>query len=289
MLYDAYISLGDEALEVFGDLVESVSDPTTLRPEHCAAIRSNLVERYLTRNHPQWIAGRPTPSFYRPRLLEGRAAGVAIPMGNPPSGGGALLEVEPVPDGILVQGRNAHYGGRSETISFEVVARDLADAIALGRAEGRQHTLPGSVGSTTGTTDATQQLALLWEIQPNVYKPAGARNREINKLFRHHRNWHVVTLHAAIEWLRTKSFRIFIVRGDALAATHEVDTATPVPPAIVAMHDQTVARVARSLDLALTPAGRDDERVLLTSTVMNTGLRKHVETSGAAGAVWRVG
>jgi hypothetical protein len=289
VLYDAYVSLGDEALEVFGDLAESVSDPTTLRPEHCAAIRANLVERYLKRNHAQWIEGKPTPSFYRPRLLEGRASGVAIPLGELPPGTEALLDREPLPDGILVQGRNAHYGGRSETISFDVIARDLTDAIAIGRAEGRQHTLPGSVGATSGTTDATQQLALLWEIQPNVYKPAGARNREINKAYRRHRKWHVLTLHAAIEWLRAKSFRVFILRGDALVATHEVDTARPVTPAIMAMHDQTVDRVARSLGLALTPAGRDDEQVLLNATMMNAGLRKYVETSGAAGAVWRVG
>ena len=72
---------GDEALEVFGDIAESV-DPSTLRPEHCAAIRSQLVERYLTRNHPQWLDGKPTPSFYRPRMLEGRASGVAIPLGE---------------------------------------------------------------------------------------------------------------------------------------------------------------------------------------------------------------
>ena len=72
VLYDLYVSLGDEALEVFGHIAESV-DPSTLRPEHCGAIRAQLVERYLTRNHPLWLAAKPTPSFYRPRLLEGRA------------------------------------------------------------------------------------------------------------------------------------------------------------------------------------------------------------------------
>jgi len=282
-LYDLYVSLGDEALEVFGDVVESV-DPSTLRPEHCAAIRTELVERYLTRNHRLWLEGKPTPSFYRPRLLEGRVAGVAIPLGEIPQ---HIISDQPLPDGIIVQGRNAHFGGRSETISFDIVARGLRDAIALGRAAGRQHTLPGSAGATSGTTDAMHQIALLWEIQPNVYKPTADRNREISSIYRHHRNWHVITLATAIEWLRAKSFRVFILRGEALPATHEVNTGT-LSPSIIALHDRTVSAVAQSLDLDLVPATRDDEQLLANSTVMNTGLHNHVAEFGAGGAVWRV-
>jgi hypothetical protein len=282
-LYDLYVSMGDEALEVFGDIAESV-DPSTLRPEHCSAIRSQLVERYLTRTHAEWIEGKPTPSFYRPRLLEGRASGVAIPLGAILERAANLLDV-PLPDGILVQGRNAHFGGRNETISFDVIARNLADAIAIGRAEGRQHTLPGSVGATSGTTDAEKQIALLWEIQPNVYKPAGDRNREISKVYRRHRNWHVITLFAAIEWLRAKSFEVFVVRGEALRATHEEDASKPLTSAIIDLHNRTVERVAHALDLALVPAGEE----LIGSTMMNAGLEKHVAEFGAAGAVWRVG
>ena len=281
-LYDLYVSLGDEALEVFGDIAETI-DPSTLRPEHCGAIRSQLVERYLTRNHPLWLKGKPTPSFYRPRILEGRASGVAIPLGEISE----RLISKPSPDGIVVQGRNAHFGGRSETISFDVIARDLADAIALGRAAGRQHTLPGSAGATSGTTDAQQQIALLWEIQPNVYKPSTDRNREISKLYRRHRNWHVLTLATAIEWLRAKSFRVFIVRGEALPATHEVNAGT-LSPSIIAMHNRTVSTVTQSLSLDLLPATRDDEQLLTNSTVMNTGLQNHVAERGASGAVWRV-
>jgi len=281
-LYDLYVSLGHEALEVFGDIAESI-DPSTLRPEQCGEIRSQLVERYLTRNHPLWLEGKPTPSFYRPRIVEGRASGVAIPLGEIPS-----IDVNPIPDGIPVQGRNAHFGGRSETISFDVIARDLHDAIALGRAAGRQHTLPGSAGATSGTTDAMHQIALLWEIQPNVYKPAADRNREISKVYRRHRNWHVITLATAIDWLRAKSFRVFIVRGEALPATHEVNAGT-LSPSIIALHNRTVSTVAQSLNVDLLPATRDDEQLLANSTVMNTGLQQHVAKFGASGAVWRVG
>jgi len=251
-LYDLYVSLGDEALEVFGDVAESI-DPSTLRPEHCAEIRTEVVERYLIRNHPAWLDGTPTPSLYRPRLLEGRASGVAIPLGAIPERATALLDGEPSPDGILVQGRNAHFGGRSETISFDVIARELGDAMALGRATGRQHTLPGSAGATSGTTDAANQIALLWEIQPNVYKPSADRNQDIRWIYRRHRNWHVITLSSAIEWLRAKSFRVFIVRGEALRATHEVRSGT-LSTSIVAMHNRTVLRVAAAFGLELTPA-----------------------------------
>jgi hypothetical protein len=283
-LYDLYVSLGHEALEVFGDIAESVDDPSALRPEHCGAIRSQLVERYLTRNHQLWLEGKPTPSFYRPRIVEGRASGVAIPLGEISQS----VNDQPLPDGIIVQGRNAHFGGRSETISFDIIPRDLNDALALGRAAGRQHTLPGSAGATSGTTDATNQIALLWEIQPNVYKPAADRNREINKLYRQHRNWHVITLATAIEWLRAKSFRVFIVRGEALPATHEVNAGT-LSPAIIELHNRTVSTVAQSLAVDLVPATRDDEQLLTNSTVMNTGLQAHVAECGAAEAVWRVG
>jgi len=220
--------------------------------------------------------------------LEGRASGVAIPLGDVPEKAALLLDRQPVPEGILVQGRNAHFGGRSETISFDVVAADLRDAIAIGRASGQQHTLPGSAGATSGTTDAAHQIALLWEIQPNVYKPHGDRNREIAKVYRRHRNWHVITLLAAIEWLRAKSFRIFILRGEALPATHEVNAAKPVTPAIIALHNRTVDSVTRALELSLAPATREDEELLAKSTVMNTGLEKHVAAHGAAAAIWRI-
>jgi hypothetical protein len=283
-VYDLYVSMGDEVLEVFSDIVEHL-DPSMLRPEHCETIRTRVVERYLRRNHPLWLSGQPTASFYHPRVLEGRAAGIAIPLGSlQPK---LVGDNQPVPDGILVQGRNAHYGGRQETISFDVVASALDDAVAIGLAAGQQHTLPGSVGETTGSIDAERMNALIWEVQPNVYKPQGDRNRAIAKIYRRHRNWHVVTLVAAIDWLRSKQFRIYVLKGDALSATHEVNAAKPVTATIVELHDRTVRRVADGLDLALKDAGRDDEMLLIGSDVMNVGLTRHVERFGAGSAIWR--
>jgi len=70
--------------------------------------------------------------------------------------------------------------------------------------------------------------------------------------------------------------KIYVVRGEALAATHEVNPEKPVSPTIVALHNRTVAHVAQGLGLALGPASRDDEQMLVNSSVMNTGLQKHV-------------
>jgi hypothetical protein len=194
---------------------------------------------------------------------------------------------QPLPDGMLLLGRNAHYGGRAETISFDVVARDLEDAVAIGKASGQQHTIPGSVGATSGTFDSALNVALLWEVQPNVFKPAGERNRAIAKIFRRHRNWHLITLAAALEWLGAQKAEIFILRGGALATTHEVNPAKPVSETIAALHDRTVEQVARAADATLAEPTNADELALLDSCVMNHALRKHVLVNGAAAAMWK--
>ena len=287
-LYDLYVAMGEEALEVFGDIAEGIDSPTNLRPEHTVGVRTRLVERYLTRNHPLWRSGQPTGSLYRPRALQGRASGLAIPLGSIHSNAEKVLgDDQPVPAGILMQGRNAHSNGRQETISFDFVADDLADAIAIGQAQGQQHTLPGSVGATSGSIDAERSLALIWEIQPNVFKPAGERNRAIAKVYRRHRNWHIITLVAAMDWLRARKFRVYIVQGKALAATHEVNPAKPVSQGIVALHNRTVENVMTGLGLHVVDATRDDEQLLLDSSVMNTGLYQHVTRHGASSAIWR--
>ena len=302
-LYDLYVALGDEVLEVFGEIAETVDSPATLRPEDTVGIKARVVARYLRRNHPQWLDGMPTPSLWHPRVLGGLASGIAIPIGGIGAGSsltaaaavGCERRVEaivgddqPMPDGILMQSRNAHFGGRSETISFDVVASELGDAIAVGNAFGRQHTLPGSIGETTGTLDVERAVALIWEIQPNVFKPVGDRNREIVKLWRRHRNWHVATLVAALDWMHDHGFRVFILRGEALSTTHEVNPNEPVSDEIVALHDRTVARVVSGIGKSLEVPTSDDAQLLLNTTVMNHALHEHVERHGAAGAIWRV-
>ena len=289
-LYDLFVALGDEVLEVFGDLAEGVADPASLDAEVTTVIRQQVVERYLRRNHGRWLEGKPTASLWHPRELEGRASGVAVPLGELGAAVRAAIPADqPVPAGIAMLGRNAHYGGRLETISFDVVARDLAEAIAVGLAAGQQHTLPGSIGETSGTFDTTHGIALVWEVQPNVYKPDRERNRAIAKVWRRHRNWHLATLATALEWLRSQGCATFVLRGGALAATHEVNPEKPVSDTIAAYHDRTVARVAAAMGLSLEPVSDADEFLLLESMVMNHALRKEVLQHGAAGRMDRVG
>jgi hypothetical protein len=273
-LFDLYLAMGDEVLEVFADLADRVTSATMLSPDDTLLIRERVVERYLRRNHPRWVEGKPTASLWHPRVAEGRASGAAIPMRT-------------VDHGILILGRNAHSGGRAETISFDIVARELDDAIAIGQAEGQQHTIPGSVGETSGTFDSAPNVALLWEVQPNVFKPAGERNRPIAKLWRRHRNWHIDTLTAAVEWLRAQQAETYILRGDALAVTHEVNPAKPISDRIATLHDRTVEEVARAMNATLVAPANADELVLLESGVMNHALHKHVLVNGAASAMWK--
>ncbi len=288
-LYDLYISMGSEVLEVFADLSETVASPAALRPEDTLRIRETIIERYLARNHPKWQENTPTPSFWSPRSSEGRASGLAMPLGDVTAIARRVIPPDqPVPTGILMMGRNAHFGGREETVSFDVIADRLEDAIAIGKAVGQQHTLPGSVGETSTTFDQTHNIGLVWEVQPNVYKPAGDRNRAIAKIYRKHRNWHLVTLAAAINWLRQREATVFILRGEALATTHEVNPEKPVTDTIVSLHNRTVDDVTRSLGVTLRDVTRDDEMVLLPSIVMNHALRQHVSARGAAGTMWRV-
>lgn len=275
-LYDLYLSLGDEVLEVFADLAEGVTSATTLSPDDTLLIREQLVERYVRRNHPFWASGKPTASLWHPRVAEGRASGAAIPL------------TAAVPHGIPILGRNAHLGGRADTISFDVVAADLEDAVLVAKAEGQQHTIPGSVGETSGTFDSARNAALIWEVQPNVYKPSGERNRAIARIHRRHRDWHVTTLSMAIAWLRAQDTATYIVRGNALGVTHEVNPNNPMSGTIVALHDRTVEEAARATGAALADPDDHDELILLDSSVMNHALRKHVLVNGARGAIWKL-
>ena len=288
-LYDLYLSLGSDVLEVFADLTDDGTSPAELAPDDTLAIRARVDERYLRSHHPQWVEGKPTPSLWHPREAEGRASGLVVPLGEiTEMVRGVVPEGQPVPDGILLLGRNAHFGGRPETISFDVVARSLDEAIAIGTSEGRQHTVPGSIGETSGTFDSIRNVALLWEVQPNVYKPSGERNRAIAKVYKRHRSWHLVTLAAALEWLAVQSAAVFVLRGSALAATHEVNPAHPVSEAIVSMHDRTVAAVASALGLELRPTDDADELALVDAAVMNHALRQHVLKQGAGQAILKI-
>jgi hypothetical protein len=300
-LYDLYLALGSSVVAAFGDLVDRVGDPGKVRPEDLSGLKGEVIRRYLETSHEKWLNGEATASLWHPREAEGRAAGLVVPLGRLGQGRqgelAADLEVhlrkvigtaQPIPEGILLLGRNAHFGGRTDTLSFDIVTEDLQGALEVAGAEGRQHTIPGSVGESSATADISQRVGLIWEVQPNVLKPSAERNRQIRELYRRHRNWHLATLTAAILWMRNHALEIFIVRGQGLATTHQVNDAKPVGPDIVALHDRTVQRVVSSMGMSLRPAAADDSLLLLPTDVMNTALRKHVLERGGEEVLWHV-
>lgn len=299
-LYEQYCMFGGAALEAFADWVaEEGLEPTAIQPEMIPVLRTTIVDRYLDRVHPLWLEGRPTPTLYHPRHGEGRGAGAATPLGRfAEEGEGVAGEAarltraivgpeQPLPSGILMVSRNGHFGGRENSISFEIVAGEREGAHLLARAAGRQHTLPGSAGETSGTLEGG--AALLWEIQPNALKPEGERNRAAAPILRRHRNWHVATLAAALAWLRERCSDIWILRGSSLAIAHEVNPAEPVSETIASLHDRTVDRVCEAMNLLLSEPVPQDAAALLRSGLMNTALRAAVERDGAAKHLWKVG
>lgn len=261
---DWHHHIGPSAIEALTELVESRGlEPEALTPADLAALRSLAGARYLRESHPRWLRGESTPGFWRDRSRGGVASGVVTPLGDLETSGDPLLrriadaaraalgEGQPPPRGVLLVSRNAHRGNQDDTIAFDVVPADVEQALALNAAAGRQHTLPGSIGETSGRTGADPPVALLWETQPNVYKPSAERNAGAREAYRRHRGWPIVTAVAALDWLRARGYRVLVLRGSGLKAAHEVNPAEPVGPEIEAMHDRTFERAAAALGLRL--------------------------------------
>lgn len=299
-LYEQYCMFGNAALEAFADWVAAEGlEPSKIQPEMIPVLRSAVVDSYLEKFHPLWREWRPTPTLYHPRHGEGRGAGAATPLGpfeetaDGIAGDAARLARaivgpdQPLPAGVLMLSRNGHFGGRENAVSFEIVAGDREDARLLAHAAGRQHTLPGSAGETTGTLE--RGAALIWEVQPNALKPEGERNRAAAAVLRKHRNWHVASLAAAVLWLRERCTDIWILRGSSLAVAHEVNPAEPVSETIAALHDRTVQRVLDAAGLLLAEPAPQDTAALLRTGLMNTALAQAVERDGAAAHLWKIG
>ena len=129
---------------------------------------------------------------------------------------------------------------------------------------------------------------MIWELQPNVLKPTANLNRSIAKVYRKHRNWHVITLVAAFAWLSRVGSRIFVVRGSALRATHEVNPKQAISATIAELHDRTVERVVLGLRGSLEAPADTETEELLAAWPGNTGLRRHLDQAGVADSLWRV-
>jgi hypothetical protein len=298
-LYDLYLSAGPAAIETFGELADEAGSISGLQPADVGRVRHQIAERYVTQNHGRWLDGEATQSFWRPRMLEGRVSGLVRPL-NRISRGLASVDPlaarieriigddQPYPDGLLLMGRHAHAGGRLDTISFDLVPLDAEDAAKLSCGSGRQHTLPGSIGATSGTYNDMIGAVLLWEIQPNVWKPSAERNEELRGIWRRLRNWHVATLAAAVQWAWKDAILIYAVAGRALAATHEVNPEEPLTDTVAAAHDRTIERVVGASGGVIRTATPAEIDSLLEAEVMNVSLSRHVAEPEGREAILRI-
>lgn len=254
--------LGQPAIDAFVDLVESGGRrPDELEPADLDGLRARAGERYLGECHAKWLAREPTPGFWRDRTIEGAPAGLVTPLGDLAaphddltrriSEAAALASGpdQPRPQGMLLLSRNAHYGNRPGEFSVDLVPSTFEHACAVNRGVGQQHTLPGSIGEASGTATGDPPVAVLWEIQPNIYKPSADRNREANAAWRKHRNWHLMTSIGALAWLLHNGYRVHVLRAEALQLAHEVNPDKPVSADIEAFHERTLGAALEAMGL----------------------------------------
>jgi len=267
---DWHHHLGPAAIEALSELVETRGvAPEALQPSDLDELRALAGARYLRDAHPRWRRGESTTGFWRDRRRGGTASGLVVPLGDLSAPVGpfasrvaaaaraALGERQPPPRGLLLLSRNAHRGNQEDSIAFDLVPAPLEQALSLNEALGRQHTLPGSIGETSGRTAGDPPVALLWEVQPNVYKPAAGRNEAAREAYRRHRGWPLTTAVAALVWLREHGYRVLVLRGSELRAAHEVNPAEPLGPGIAELHDRTFQQAAQALGWSLEEAGPD--------------------------------
>jgi hypothetical protein len=258
--------LGPGVVGALGALMEEGGwDASEIGTRELAAIRPYLGRSYLERHFDEWRAGRPTPGFWRSRAHEGAATGLVTPLGDLSAPrdpvavavaralGRAAGPGLPPPRGLLLLSREAHLGNQPGSFAVDLVPSEREAALALDAAEGRHHTVPGSIGEASGRVGGDPPLALLWEVQPNLHKPSAQRSRDARAPWRRYRGWPLATAAAAMVWMRRSGYRCLVLRGAGLAATHEVDPGKPVGPEIVALHDRSLGAAASALGLVLEP------------------------------------
>ncbi|HEX7708165.1 MAG TPA: hypothetical protein VF701_17015 [Thermoanaerobaculia bacterium] len=274
-LYAMYVSMGAEVLDVFADIAESSTSVAALMPEETEGIRLQVIERFVRKHHGQWVEGKPTASLWHPRDAEGRAAGAVFP-----------LTQQSVAAGVLVLGRNAHRDGRSDMLSFDLVAEGFSDALALATAPGGQWTLPGSVGATSAVLDSARNVVLIIEIEPNVGELPS--DEGVADICRRLGDWRHVTLSAALDWLEAQRSEVFILKGGALDVAREERPGALATAETIELHDRTVERVVSSREAALIELTDLDELSLLDSSLLDRPLRRHVLEHGTEGSIWKV-
>jgi hypothetical protein len=147
----------------------------------------------------------------------------------------------------------AHLGNQRGSFAIDLVPAEREAALALNAAEGRHHTVPGSIGEASGRVGGDPPLALLWEVQPNLYKPSAGRSPEARAPWRRDRGWPLAPAAAAMSWMRRSGYRPLVLRAAGLVAAPEVDPAQPLGPENRAPHARSVRAAADALGLLLRP------------------------------------
>jgi hypothetical protein len=299
---DLYYSLGAGVMDALADLAEQLNVlPPEITPQHLERVRLIMGERFLARHHPEWLAGQGTRGFWQDRGMAGavggsiRSLGLLDEDGGPAlvervraACGGVLAEGQPGPRGLLLLALDSHSAARPGTFTLEVVPRDLESAQVLNRCVGRQHSTPGSIGETSGTLMPDDGPAVVWEVQPNVYKPTSERNREARSVVGKHRSWPVVTTVAAFAWLRGEGRRVFVLRPEALRPAHEVNPRDePLGDELLPLHERNVRAAADALGLELVAPAADFDATLLARAV-SPRLERELHAKGAEALLWEL-
>ena len=237
--------MGAEVLEVFADIAEAVASPSELRPEDTLPIRETIVERYLSRNHPRWIArtsrrrasGRracrkvaptdwPFRSAARRRSRARRRRRSADSRRHPDARPQRALRRTRGDD--LVR---CHRRGSRRRDRHRQGQRPAAHAARLGRRDERHVRRTPQRRPALGS--AAERLQTGRRAQPRDLEGLPAASQ----LAPHHAR-------RGARLAAQRNVATYILKGEALAITHEVNPDKPVSDTIVAHHNRTVAEVS---------------------------------------------
>ena len=294
---DLYRRLGQGVIAALGELAEELGrGPSEITRADLQRLRALVGRTYLDAAHEAWQTGRPTVGFWRDPTLGAEPAGAVTPLANLEQPEGAIarrvdralrrLDERSPSRGVLCLSRRGHQGNYAAGFSVDLVPSELDYAHALNEAAGRQHTLPGSIGETSGHVDSEAGIALVWEIQPNLFKPSAERSPAARRPYRKYRFWPVATCVGALAWLVERDFRVYVLRGRALPATHEVINQPRLGEQIAAHYERTATRSAQALGLELVEAEASAAEELKPIAKLELG--PLLDERPASEIVWRV-
>lgn len=299
---DLYYSLGSGVMDALAELAERRAlKPREITPGHLEDIRPLLGSAFLNRHHAAWLRGESTRGFWQDRGQAGAIGGSLQPLGLLDEGEQSdftrrvhelvtprIAEGQPRPRGLLMLGLDSHSAARPGSFSLELLPREPEAAQLLNSCLGQQHTSPGSIGETSGCLLADEGPSIVWEVQPNVYKPTAERNREARSVVGKLRSWPIVTTVAAFLWLRDQGRRVFVLRPEALRPAHEVNPRDkPLGEELLGLHERNVRAAADALGLELVAPAVDFDCFPLARAV-SPPLERALHEKGGAPLFWEL-